>query len=135
MIYKGKGTDRKKTTMDIPDVLARSILGTSADTIIATDREGMIRFWNPGPSGFFNTPPRKPSGRSSTSSFPSDCARGIGGGYRHVMETGESRYGRGDLLAVSGVRKDGTVSRLNSPSSRSSIRAVGSAASPPSCAT
>jgi PAS domain S-box-containing protein len=28
-------------------------------------------------------------------------------GYRHVMETGESRYGHGDILAVPGIRKDG----------------------------
>ena len=29
-------------------------------------------------------------------------------GYRQVMAGGESRYGRGDILAVPGVRKDGT---------------------------
>ncbi len=29
-------------------------------------------------------------------------------GFRHVMATGESRYGQGDLLAVPGLRKDGS---------------------------
>jgi PAS domain S-box-containing protein len=29
-------------------------------------------------------------------------------GYRRVIETGESRYGHGDVLAVPGLRKDGT---------------------------
>jgi PAS domain S-box-containing protein len=28
-------------------------------------------------------------------------------GFRRVMETGESRYGHGDTLAVPGLRKDG----------------------------
>ena len=29
-------------------------------------------------------------------------------GYHQVMRTGQSRYGMGDVLAVPGVRKDGT---------------------------
>ena len=28
-------------------------------------------------------------------------------GYQQVMESGESRYGHGDILAVPGIRKDG----------------------------
>jgi PAS domain S-box-containing protein len=30
-------------------------------------------------------------------------------GYRRVMATGTSRYGRGDLLAVPAIRKDGST--------------------------
>jgi PAS domain-containing protein len=34
--------------MDVPAVLARSLLATASDAIVATDRDGVIRFWNKG---------------------------------------------------------------------------------------
>jgi len=92
--------------MDIPGVLARSILGTSSDAIVATDREGMIRFWNPGAERIFQHTAAEAVGQTLDIIIPERLRARHWSGYRQVMETGESRYGHGDLLAVPGVRKD-----------------------------
>jgi len=62
------------------------------------------------------------SAEASTSSFRNGCHWS---GYREFIETGRSRYGDGDLLAVPGVRKDGarlslefTVVALKEPDGR-----------------
>src|SRR5215471_14495668 len=94
--------------MDIPDVLARSILGTSSDAMIATDREGVIRFWNPGAERIFQYTAAEATGQTLDIIIPERLRARHWSGYRHVIETGESRYGEGDLLAVPGVRKDGS---------------------------
>ena len=94
--------------MDIPDALARSILGTVSDAIIATDREGVIRFWNPGAERIFQYMAAEAIGQTLDIIIPERLRARHWSGYRHVMDTGESRYGQGDLLAVPGVRKDGS---------------------------
>lgn len=33
---------------DLAELLAEAILATRSDAIVATDRDGIIRFWNPG---------------------------------------------------------------------------------------
>jgi PAS domain-containing protein len=40
--------------MDIAQVLAPALLAASGDAIIATDRDGVIRFWNPGAARIFS---------------------------------------------------------------------------------
>jgi PAS domain-containing protein len=37
--------------MNISDVVAQALLSGRADAIIAADRAGIIRFWNPGAEG------------------------------------------------------------------------------------
>ena len=39
--------------MNFFDLLAQSVLLTRSDAIIAADREGIIRFWNPGAERIF----------------------------------------------------------------------------------
>ena len=39
--------------MSFSDTLAKAVLSTSSDAIIAADKEGIIRFWNPGAERIF----------------------------------------------------------------------------------
>jgi len=94
--------------MDISQVLAQSILTTRSDAIIATDRDGVIRFWNPGAERIFQYSETETVGRSLDLIIPERLRARHWSGYRQFIATGRSRYGEGDLLAVPGVRKDGS---------------------------
>src|SRR3954451_24497929 len=88
--------------------LAAALLDSEADAIVATDREGIIRYWNAGAERIFGHSADDAVGQSLDLIIP-DALRGRHwAGYRRVMESGQSRYGRGDLLAVPGLRRDGT---------------------------
>jgi PAS domain S-box-containing protein len=94
--------------MDIPRVLARSLLTGAADAIVATDRDGVIRFWNKGAARIFQHAEDEAIGQTLDLIIPERLRERHWSGWRHVMETGRSRYGEGDVLAVPGVRRDGT---------------------------
>jgi len=94
--------------MDITESLAQSILATKSDAIVATDRDGVIRFWNPGAERIFQYARDEAVGRSLDLIIPERLRARHWSGYREFIATGRSRYGEGGLLAVPGVRKDGT---------------------------
>jgi PAS domain S-box-containing protein len=94
--------------MDISRTLAQSLLATRSDAIIATDRDGVILFWNPGAARIFQHAETEAVGRSLDLIIPERLRARHWSGYRQFIATGRSRYGEGDLLAVPGVRKDGT---------------------------
>jgi PAS domain S-box-containing protein len=89
------------------DRLGRAVLGAAADAVIAVDRDGMIRFWNPGAERLFGFAAAEAVGRTVDIIIPEPQRARHWAGFRRVMATGESRYGQGDLLAVPGLRKDG----------------------------
>jgi len=93
--------------MDITQVLPQALLASSGDAIIATDRDGVIRFWNPGAARIFHYRADEALGRSLDLIIPERLRARHWSGYRAFMQTGRSRYGDGDLLAVPGVRMDG----------------------------
>ena len=90
------------------DRLGRAVRGAAADAIVAVDRKGVIRFWNPGAERLFGFAAAEALGRSIDIIIPEPQRARHWAGFRRVMDTGESRYGQGDLLAVPGLRKDGT---------------------------
>src|SRR5262249_9107370 len=94
--------------MDIAQGLAQAILATKSDAIAATDRDGPNRFWNPGAERRFQHAASEAVGRSLDLIIPERLRARHWSGYRQFIATGRSRYGEGDLLAVPGVRKDGT---------------------------
>ena len=94
--------------MDIRQALAHAVLTACGDAIIATDRDGVIRFWNPGAERIFQFRAEEALGQSLDLIIPERLRARHWEGYRGFMATGQSRYGAGDLLAVPGVRKDGT---------------------------
>ena len=93
--------------MNIPPGLGEALLDSASDAIIATDREGRITFWNPGAERIFGFTAAETSGQSLDPIIPENLRARHWAGFRHTMETGTSRYGLGDLLAVPGLTKDG----------------------------
>ena len=98
---------KAERAMNIPSELGNALLNSASDAIIATDREGMIIFWNPGAERIFGFRPEEAVGRSLDLIIPENLRARHWSGFRHTMETGTSRYGHGDLLSVPGVTKDG----------------------------
>lgn len=94
--------------MNFQDALAKAILSTSGDAIVAADGEGVVRFWNRGAERIFGYTSGDAVGQSLDIIIPEPLRDRHWQGYREVMITGESRYGHGDILAVPGIRKDGT---------------------------
>ncbi len=91
-----------------PSQIAQALLASGADAIVATDRDGIIRHWNPGAERIFGHSAAEAVGQSLDLIIPENLRARHWEGYRHVMQTGQSRYGEGDLLAVPGLRKDGS---------------------------
>jgi PAS domain S-box-containing protein len=87
--------------------LYRQIVEGSPDAIVFGDAEGIIRLWNAGAEAIFGFTAAEAVGRSMDLIIPERLRGRHWDGYRKVMVTGESRYGRGDLLAVPAVTRDG----------------------------
>jgi PAS domain S-box-containing protein len=87
--------------------LGDAVLGTVSDAIVYADREGVIRYWNPGAERLFGFTAAEAMGRSVDLIIPEPQRARHWAGFRKVMDTGESRYGHGDTLAVPGLRNGG----------------------------
>ena len=94
--------------MNLADMIAQSILSSRSDAIIATDRTGTILFWNAGAEALFGYPAATAVGSSLDIIIPERLRKAHWKGYRRVMDSGASRYGEGEVLAVPGVRRDGS---------------------------
>lgn len=90
------------------DRLGRVILESGPEAIVFADGDGVIRFWNTGAERLFGFSASEAVGKSLDLIIPEPQRARHWEGYRKVMATGESRYGHGDLLAVPGLRKDGS---------------------------
>lgn len=95
--------------MDLAAALAEALLATRSDAIIAADRDGVIRFWNPGAERLFGHSADEALGRSLDLIIPERLRERHWQGFGRVMETGQSRYGESDVLAVPALRKDGST--------------------------
>jgi PAS domain S-box-containing protein len=87
--------------------LYQAIVDGSPDAIILGDAHGIIRLWNAGAEAIFGFRAAEAIGQSMDLIIPERLRGRHWDGYRRVMATGESRYGRGDLLAVPAITKDG----------------------------
>jgi PAS domain S-box-containing protein len=85
----------------------QQIVNTSPDAIIFADRDGNIGLWNSGAEAMFGYTADEVMGQSLDLIIPDKLRGRHWDGYREVMETGVTRYGR-ELLAVPGIRKDGS---------------------------
>jgi len=94
--------------MNFPATLAKAILSTSGDAIVASNDKGIVRFWNRGAERIFGYTSGDAVGQSLDIIIPEPLRDRHWAGYRQVMASGESRYGHGDILAVPAIRKDGT---------------------------
>jgi PAS domain S-box-containing protein len=94
--------------MSFSDTVAKAVLSTNSDAIIAADKEGNIRFWNPGAERIFGHASGAVIGQSLDIIIPERLRKRHWDGYHRVIAGGESRYGQGDILAVPGIKKDGS---------------------------
>jgi PAS domain S-box-containing protein len=92
---------------NITSRLGDTILNTTSDAILATDREGVIRFWNRGAARIFGFTAEQAIGASLDLIIPERLRKRHWDGYERVMATGETRYGAGDVLAVPAIAKGG----------------------------
>jgi PAS domain S-box-containing protein len=84
------------------------LIRQAADAVIYADREGTIRFWNAGAERTFGFAEHEAVGQSLDLIIPQNLRERHWQGFAKTMQTGESRYGVGDTLAVPAIRKDGT---------------------------
>jgi len=95
--------------LDDADLLGKAILSARSDAIVASDRVGIIRFWNPGAERIFGHTSGEAIGQSLDLIIPERLRKRHWDGFRHTMDTGHSRSGEGDLLSVPALRKDGAT--------------------------
>jgi PAS domain S-box-containing protein len=87
--------------------LCRQIVEGTQEAIIFADRDGIIRLWNGGAEAMFGYQAEEAVGHSLDLIIPERLRGRHWEGYRKVMATGVTRYGR-EVLAVPALRKDGT---------------------------
>ena len=95
--------------MNLPGLIAEAVLSARADAIVAADSDGVIRFWNPGAERIFGYARDEALGRSLDLIIPERLRQRHWEANRRVMQTGQSRYGESDVLAVPALRKDGAT--------------------------
>jgi PAS domain S-box-containing protein len=86
--------------------LCQRIVEDASDVIIFADREGGIRLWNAGAQAVFGYRPEEAIGQTLDLIVPENLRERHWEGFRRVMATGVTRYGR-ELLAVPAIGKDG----------------------------
>lgn len=89
------------------DSFSRRFVRESSDAIIYADADGVIRFWNDAAIRIFGFSAAEAIGRSLDIIIPVNLRQRHWDGYNVTMQTGRTRYGAGDLLAVPALRKDG----------------------------
>ncbi len=95
--------------MNIDDPqFAAALVGEMPDAVIYADADGVIRLWNRGAERIFGHTAAEAIGRSLDLIIPDRLRARHWAGYRRTIETGQSRYGEGDLLAVPALHKDGS---------------------------
>jgi PAS domain S-box-containing protein len=90
-----------------PADLWQRLIEGSPDAVLVSDRDGVTRSWNQAAARLFGFTADEAVGRSMDLIIPERLRGRHWGGWEKVMETGVTRYGDGQLLAVPAVHKDG----------------------------
>jgi len=77
------------------------------DAIVYADSTGLIRFWNHGAERIFGYSAKEAIGMSLELIIPENYRAAHWTAYRETMQTGKTRYGEGDVLAVPALGKGG----------------------------
>jgi len=91
---------------DTPEWLCQRIVQETQVAIIFADPEGRIRLWNSGAEAMFGYAPEEALGQTLDLIVPERQRPRHWEGYRRVMASGVTKYGK-DLLAVPAMTKDG----------------------------
>ncbi len=103
------GSRANEQNVNLAKMLAEAILSMRSDAIVAADRDGIIRFWNPGAERVFGHTSEEAIGRSLDLIIPERLRQRHWEGFAKVMRSGQSRYGESDLLSVPALRTDGAT--------------------------
>lgn len=95
-------------TRELPEELFRWLVESMPEAVVYADRDGLIRLWNHGAETIFGYGAQEALGKTLDLIIPERWRARHWAGYREVMKTGVTRYGR-DLLAVPAARKDGAT--------------------------
>ena len=87
--------------MNISALIAEALLSGRADAIIAADRAGIIRFWNPGAERLLGYARQEALEQSLNLIIPERLRQRHWDGYNQVIQTGHSRYYAHDGLITS----------------------------------
>lgn len=87
--------------------LAQQIIASTPDGVIFADCDGVIRFWNAGAEAIFGYSAQEAVGQPLELIIPERLRARHDAGYRHVMQTGVTKYSGRELLSVPAMRKDG----------------------------
>jgi PAS domain S-box-containing protein len=94
--------------MNVFEMIAQGLHSACGDAVIAADTSGKIIFWNAGAERIFGHSEESALRQSLDLIIPERLRQRHWEGYQRVMKTGKSRYGGGDILAVPGLKKDGS---------------------------
>ena len=91
----------------LPHNLPLRILDGSPDAILICDRTGTVRYWNAAAERVFGFSVAEALGVSLNLIIPEPLRARHWVGWEAAMQTGVTRYGEGQLLAVPALHKDG----------------------------
>ena len=86
--------------------LAHAVVTESAEAIVVSDPDGIIRLWNGGATRMFGYSADEAMGRDLDLIIPEKLRDRHSKGYQQTMATGYTRYGD-SLLAVPAMHRDG----------------------------
>ena len=87
---------------------AVTLLQSMFEAVVYADADGRIQYWNAGAEPIFGYATADALGQSLDIIIPQSLRGRHWEGYGKTMQTGMTRYGAGDLLAVPAIRKDGS---------------------------
>src|SRR5262245_17684015 len=87
--------------------IANALLDSAAEAIVATDRAGIITFWNAGAVRIFGFSAAQALGQSLDLIIPERLRARHWDGFHKMIGSGVSRYAEGHVLSVPGQRQDG----------------------------
>jgi PAS domain S-box-containing protein len=90
------------------DRFCRTLAQEAPDAVVYADAKGVIGFWNKGAERIFGFSEAEALGKTLDIIIPENIRARHWTGYAATMQSGKTRYGAGDLLAVPALRKDGT---------------------------
>jgi PAS domain S-box-containing protein len=94
-----------------PHAFDRTVLGhvidAAPDGVVLVNREGVVLYWNSGAERIFGFTATEMLGSSLDPIIPDRFQERHWRAFTHAVDTGESRYGPDDLLAVPARRSDG----------------------------
>jgi PAS domain S-box-containing protein len=91
----------------MPACLSQALIEHLADAVIFTDRDGVIRVWNPGAEAVFGYSAAEVLGRRADMLIPERLRSAHWAAFDSAIETGRMKHGRGSMTTRS-THKDGS---------------------------